>query len=138
MTGKLLRQAAALLRRRAAEATGSPDERWMVDQDEAGALILAGFAPEDVEPDGTVSGSTLASFAYADDPEQRTHAQALGAAAHMAGLDPQTAVLLAVWLETTASLQDRAEELGDVVGAAPLVEPAGCFARSYLRTATTR
>ncbi|WP_336052247.1 hypothetical protein [Streptomyces sp. CA2R101] len=50
----------------------------MVDQDETGTLILAAFAPEDVEPDGTVSDSVLASFAYADDPEQRTHAQALG------------------------------------------------------------
>ncbi len=55
-----------------------PDKRWMVDQDETGTLILAAFAPEDVEPDGTVSDSVLASFAYADDPEQRTHAQALG------------------------------------------------------------
>ncbi|WP_336052246.1 hypothetical protein [Streptomyces sp. CA2R101] len=43
-----------------------------------------------------------------------------------------------MWLETTALLQDRAEELGDAEGAAPLIEPAGCFARSYPRTATTR
>ncbi|MFD3418876.1 hypothetical protein [Streptomyces decoyicus] len=54
------------------------------------------------------------------------------------GWPRKTAVLLAVWLETTALLQDRAEELGDFEGAAPLVEPAGCFARSYLRTDTTR
>ncbi|GGN43165.1 hypothetical protein GCM10012285_24250 [Streptomyces kronopolitis] len=56
----------------------------------------------------------------------------------MAALDSQTTILLAVRLETTVSFQDRAEELGDVEGAAPLVEPTGCFARSYLWTATTR
>ncbi|WP_328732830.1 hypothetical protein OHT20_31510 [Streptomyces caniferus] len=53
----------------------------------------------------------------------------------MAGLASQTAVPLAAWLETTASLQDRAEGLEDVEGAAPLVEPAKCFALAYLRTA---
>lgn len=52
----------------------------------------------------------------------------------MAALDPQSAVALAAWLETTASLEDRAEELDDVEAAAPLVEPAIRFARLYLRT----
>ncbi|MEU3862893.1 hypothetical protein AB0F03_37375 [Streptomyces sp. NPDC028722] len=43
MTQRVLRQAAALLRRRAAEAIASPKERWMVDQGEEGALVLAAF-----------------------------------------------------------------------------------------------
>ncbi|MFE5594216.1 hypothetical protein [Streptomyces sp. NPDC056549] len=132
----VLREAAALLRRRAAEAAQSPDERWIVDQEEAGGLVVAVFTPEDVDPDGTVSSGILASFAYQDSPERATHARALGAAAHMAALDPLAAVALAAWLETTASFEDRAEELGDVEGAAPLVEPATRFARIYLRTET--
>jgi hypothetical protein len=84
-----------------------------------------------------VSGSVLASFAYPDHPQRHTHARALGAASHIAALDPQAATLLAAWLETTASFEDRAEELGDVAGAAPLVEPAARFARAYLRAATS-
>jgi hypothetical protein len=136
MTQGLLRKAAALLRRRAAEAATSPEERWMVDQDDTGALVLAAFTPKDVDLDGTVGGSTLASFAYPEDPERRTHARALGAASHMAALDPQAAVTLAAWLEITARFEDRAEQLGDVEGAAPLIDPADRFARAYLRTAT--
>ncbi|MEV6403958.1 hypothetical protein AB0M58_13565 [Streptomyces bobili] len=84
-----------------------------------------------------MSGSVLASFAYPDHPRRYTHARALGAASHMAALDPQAAVLLATWLETTAAFEDRAEELGDTEGAAPLTEPANRFARAYLRTATS-
>lgn len=132
----MLREAAALLRHRAVEAAEFPDERWMVDQDETGGLVLAAFTPEDVDPDGTVSSSIL-SFAYSDSPERATHARALGAAAHTAALDPQAAVALAAWLETTASFEDRAEELGDVEGAAPLIDPATRFARAYLRNAET-
>ncbi|MEU7560261.1 hypothetical protein [Streptomyces eurythermus] len=135
MTATLLRQAAALIRHRAAEAACSLEERWMVDQDETGALVLAAFTPESVEQDGTVSGSVLASFAYPGHPERYAHARALGAASHMAALDPQAAVLLAAWLETTAAFEDVAEELGDTEGAAPLTEPANRFARAYLRTA---
>lgn len=135
MTDGLLRKAVALLRRRASEAAEFPDERWMVDQDETGALVLAAFTPQDVDPDGTVGGGILASFAYPDSPERHTHARALGVASHMAALDPQAAVALAAWLETMASFEDRAEELEDVEGAAPLVEPATRFARVYLRTA---
>lgn len=56
MTQGLLREVAALLRRRAAEAADSPDERWMVDQDEAGALVLTAFTPEDVAPGSAVGG----------------------------------------------------------------------------------
>ncbi|MFE5597203.1 hypothetical protein [Streptomyces sp. NPDC056549] len=40
---------------------------------------------------------------------------------------------LAVWLETAAALQERAQELGDAEGAARLIEPATRFAHSYLR-----
>ncbi|MFF5924199.1 hypothetical protein ACFY8C_38625 [Streptomyces flavochromogenes] len=133
MTKGLLREAATLLRRRASEAAAFPDERWMVDQDEAGGLVLAAFVSEDIAPDGMVGGSVVAWFAYPGSPERATHSQALGAASHTAALDPQTAVLLAVWLETTASLEDRAEDIGDVEGAALLVESATRFARSYLR-----
>ncbi|MFD9033325.1 hypothetical protein ACFVZW_19550 [Streptomyces sp. NPDC059567] len=133
----LLREAAALLRRRAAEAAEFPDERWMVDQDETGGLVLAAFTPEDVDPDGTVSSSILTSFAYPDNPERHTHARALGAASHMAAMDPQAAIALAALLETTASFEDRAEELDDAEAAAPLVEPATRFARVYLRTTET-
>lgn len=138
MTAGLLREAAALLRSRAAAATESPEERWLVDQDETGALILAVFTPQDVEPDGTVRSSTLAWFAYPDSPERHTHAQALGAASHMAALDPQTAAALAAWLEMTAAFEDRAEELGGTEAATPLLDPATRFARLYLRTADTR
>lgn len=137
MTDGVLREAAALLRRRAAEAIQSPDERWVVDQDETGGLVLAAMTPQDVEPDGTVSSGIVASFAYPDSPERHTHARALGAASHMAALDPQAAWKLAAWLETTASFEGRAEELGDVEGAAPLIEPATRFARGYLRNAET-
>ncbi|MEU7184132.1 MULTISPECIES: hypothetical protein [Streptomyces] len=133
----LLREAAALLRRHAAEATEFPDERWMVDQDETGGLVLVAFTPEDVEPDGTVSSGILASFAYPDNAERATHARALAAASHTAALDPQAAWMLAAWLETTASFEDRAEELGDVEGAAPLIDPATRFARAYVRNAET-
>ncbi|MGW4701430.1 hypothetical protein [Streptomyces sp. NPDC004285] len=135
MAKGLLREAAAVLRRRAGEAVAAAGERWIVDQDETGALVVAAFGPDDVDPvDGTVSGTILATYAYPDHPERATHAHALAAASHTAALDPQAAVLLAVWLETTAALQDRAQELGDPEGAAPLIEPATRFARSYLRT----
>lgn len=137
MAKALLRETAALLRLRAGEAAAFPDERWMVDQDEAGGLVLASFVPEDVAADGAVGGSVLAWFAYPGSPERATHARALGAASHTAALDPQTAVLLAAWLETTASLEDRAEELGNSESAAPLVKPATRFARSYLRAPET-
>ncbi|MFF4427201.1 hypothetical protein ACFY04_41815 [Streptomyces sp. NPDC001549] len=73
---------AALLRRRAGEAAAFPDERWMVDQDEAGGLVLAAFVPEDIDPDGMVGGSVVAWFAYPGNPERATHARALGAASH--------------------------------------------------------
>ncbi|MCG0069145.1 hypothetical protein L0F81_38795 [Streptomyces tricolor] len=56
---------------------------------------------------------------------------------HAAALDPQTAALLADWLDITAVVEDRAEELGDPEGAAPLVVPATRFARSYLRAPQT-
>ncbi|MFF8262721.1 hypothetical protein [Streptomyces virginiae] len=55
----------------------------------------------------------------------------------MAGLNPQTATALAAWLDTTPSFEDRAEELGDTEGAAPLIEPAARFARAYLRITET-
>ncbi|MFE5550298.1 hypothetical protein ACFQ71_42260 [Streptomyces sp. NPDC056534] len=60
--------------------------------------------------------------------------QALGAASHTAALAPQTAVLLADWLEATAVLENRAEVLGVTEGAASLIEPAIRLARSRLRT----
>ncbi|MFJ9574567.1 hypothetical protein [Streptomyces bacillaris] len=131
----VLREAAALLRRRAAAAAQFSDERWMVDQDETAGLVLTSFVPGDVGADG-ISNSILASFAYPDDPERATYAQALGTAAHMAALDTRAAVALAAWLETTASFEERAEELDEAEGAAPLVEPAARFARLYLRTET--
>jgi hypothetical protein len=65
----------------------SLEDRWTVAQDETVGLGLTAFVPEDVEPDGTMGGSVLASFAYPDDPERHTHARALGAASHMAALD---------------------------------------------------
>jgi hypothetical protein len=133
MAKGLLREAAALLRRRAGEAVAVPGERWMVDQDEAGALVVSAFVPEDVALDGTVSGAAVGWYAYPDNPQRAAHAHALAAASHTAALDPQTAVVLAVWLETTDALQERAQELGDAEGAAPLIEPATRFARSYLR-----
>ncbi|MFF1595134.1 hypothetical protein ACFVY0_44900 [Streptomyces sp. NPDC058286] len=83
-----------------------------------------------------MGGSVLASFAYPDDPERR-HARALGAASHMA-LAPETATRLAARLETTAAFEDRAEELGSVEGAAPLVAWADRFAQAYLCTAPTQ
>lgn len=55
----------------------------------------------------------------------------------MTALDPQAAWRLAAWLETTASFEDRVEELEDVEGAAPLIEPATRFACTYLRNAET-
>ncbi|MFE5591158.1 hypothetical protein [Streptomyces sp. NPDC056549] len=100
-----------------------------MDQDEIGALVIAAFEPEDVTPDGTVSGAIIASYAYPDNPHRATHAHALAAASQTAALDPQTAVALAVWLETAAALQERADELGDAEGAARLisaVEVTGC------------
>lgn len=51
----------------------------------------------------------------------------------LAALDPQAASALAARLETTA-FEDRAEELGDVEGAARMIEPAARFARVYLQT----
>ncbi|MFF6888686.1 hypothetical protein ACFY9F_36550 [Streptomyces sp. NPDC012421] len=74
----VLREAAALLRRRAAEAAEFPDERWMVDQDEMGGLVLSVFTPQDIAPDGFVSSGILSWFAYPDSPERHTHARALG------------------------------------------------------------
>lgn len=138
MTTGLLREAAAALRRRAAEAAASPDERWTVDQDDDGALVLARYLPEDVAPDGTVGGGTLASFAYPGNPDRATHAHALAAAAHIAALDPPAATALAAWLETTATLEEHAEHLDDADGAAPLIRPAARFAHAYLRTPPAR
>jgi hypothetical protein len=137
MNQSVLREAAALLRRRAAEAAGSADERWMVDQDETGALVVAAFTPGDVDLRGSISGATVASFAYPDSPERHTHAWALGAAAHTAALDPPVAVGIAAWLETTAVFEDRAEELSGLDAAAPLIQPAARFAHLYLRTNTS-
>lgn len=105
----------------------------MVDQDETGALVLAVFTPADIEPDGTVGGAVVASFAYSCDPERRAPARSLGAASHMAALDPPTALALAAWLETAADFADRATQLDDLSCAARLIRSAETFARSYLR-----
>ncbi|MET9511961.1 hypothetical protein ABZX62_26475 [Streptomyces flavidovirens] len=73
----LLREAAGLLHRRAAEAPEFADERWMVGQDETDGLVLTAFTPQYVATDGTVSSGILASFAYPDNPVRHTHARAL-------------------------------------------------------------
>ncbi|MER7832190.1 hypothetical protein [Streptomyces sp. NPDC095602] len=88
--GSVLREAAALLRTHAAEALAAPEERWLVDQDENGALVVTAYLPDDVDPEG-VSGTTVLSLAYPDDPDRRTYGRALGTAGHVAALDPQTA-----------------------------------------------
>ncbi|MFE7511437.1 hypothetical protein ACFU8I_09455 [Streptomyces sp. NPDC057540] len=91
MAKGLLREAAAVLRRPAGEAVAAAGERWIVDQDETGALVVAAFGPDDVDPvDGTLSGTILATYAYPDHPQRATHAHAhaLAAASHTAALDP--------------------------------------------------
>ncbi|MFE6134122.1 hypothetical protein ACFQ6Q_38595 [Streptomyces sp. NPDC056437] len=138
MASVVLRGAAALLRVRAEDAVQSSGERWVVDQDEAGGLLLAAYAPKDIAADGTVSRSIVASFAYGDSPTRATDGQALGAAAHTAGLDPKTAQALAALLETMAAYLDQAEELGNTQAAATLLAPAMRFAQTYLRTADDR
>ncbi|MEU9485681.1 hypothetical protein AB0D83_18765 [Streptomyces decoyicus] len=63
---------------------------------------------------GLVSGSIVTSFAYADAPEWHTQRARAGCRCAHGWAGPADRVLLAVWLETTASIQDRAEELEDV------------------------
>ncbi|MFJ9411375.1 hypothetical protein [Streptomyces sp. NPDC101393] len=101
----------------------------MVAQDETGGLVVSGFTPGDVAPDGTIGGAAIASFAYAGSAD--THAQAFAPAAHMAALDPQASIALAHWLEITASLEDRPRTCGTPPERHPLVEPARRFARLY-------
>lgn len=114
--------AALLIRRRALAAAAADAERWMVDQDDAGRLVVGVYTPAGVAPDGTVGGSVVASLAYPGDPERRAPACALGAASHMAGLDPPVALELADWMVETVAGGDPAA----VAGAARL-------ARRYLR-----
>ncbi|WP_120314485.1 hypothetical protein [Streptomyces sp. TLI_171] len=128
----LLRRAAYLLQYRAAQAD-KPGTRWMVDQDDEGALVLASYWPEDTEPGQPHSTSTVASYAYPDHPDLYTHAQAIGAASHSSALDPATAVALAAWLQAAADFADQAEALGGLDRAAPLLAPAIAFAETYLR-----
>ncbi|MET8771666.1 hypothetical protein [Streptomyces sp. NPDC004658] len=93
----------------------------MVDRDDTSALVVNVFTPDDVAGDGTVSGSIVASLASpaarrpggpaARRPgASRTRARMLGAAAHTAALDPQTAVMLTSGLETTASFEEKAQQ----------------------------
>ena len=93
----LLRRAAALIRDRALQFD---DERWMVDQDEHGRLIIGTYGPEDVDPDTGTSTSIVADLSYGDEPG--APAIAVPAANHIAGLDPATGVMLADWLDTAA------------------------------------
>ncbi|MFD3441905.1 hypothetical protein ACFWU3_30870 [Streptomyces sp. NPDC058685] len=95
----------------------------MVGQDQEGGLLLAAYVPKDIAADGTVSRSIVASLAR-DSPTGVTDGQALGAAAHMAGLDPRAALTLAALLETMAAYLDRAEELGDIEATVTLLAPA--------------
>lgn len=59
---------------RAAKAADRTDERWRVDRDETGALLLAAYTPQDLTPDGTVSSRFFASSAYPDNPVRHTRA----------------------------------------------------------------
>ncbi|MFF2630915.1 hypothetical protein ACFVUN_34770 [Kitasatospora griseola] len=111
----MVSEAAKVLERRAA-AADEPGTRWMVDQDDDGALVLASYWPEDAVPGELVSTGTVAVYAYADHPDRYAPEGALAAAAHCAGLDPVTALALAAWLRTAAGFADRAEELGGLAG----------------------
>nr|WP_024127730.1 hypothetical protein [Streptomyces sp. F12]AHE40494.1 hypothetical protein pFRL6_407c [Streptomyces sp. F12] len=82
----------------------------MVDRDDTSALVVNVFTPDDVAGDGTVSGSIVASPAARRPGAARTRARMLGAAAHTAALDPQTAVMLTSGLETTASFEEKAQQ----------------------------
>ncbi|MFD3441899.1 hypothetical protein ACFWU3_30840 [Streptomyces sp. NPDC058685] len=134
MASVVLRGAAALLRLRAEDAVQSPEERWIVDRDETGDLLLAACAPRDVADDGTVNSHVVASLTHEGSPPGAADGPALGAASHMAGLDPKAALMLAAWLDTMAAYADRADEPGNTEAAAPLLAAAMRFAQTYLRT----
>jgi len=110
----ILLEAANVLRERAAAAADDQRERWMVDQSPEHGLIVGSYMPGDVAPDGTVSTSCAAYFAYPGD-DGRTFSNALGVASLMATLDPPSAVALADWLEATyqAWNADRAADPDD-------------------------
>ncbi|MGW2872059.1 hypothetical protein ACWDCZ_28220, partial [Kitasatospora sp. NPDC001225] len=100
-TARVLRRATGVLEQRAL-AADEPGAQWMVDQDEHGALVLAShrLGEGDAVAGGPIGTSTVAVFAYADHPEWHAPARALAAAAHCAGLDPDTSLALAAWLRT--------------------------------------
>jgi len=111
-----LRFAASLLIDRAAAAVSAPDERWTVDRDHEGRLILGTYAPDDVL-DGVPMTSVAATFAYQDDPEGATYEGAFALAAHVAALDPAVGRMLGHLLEAIADghgIEGTARQLADV------------------------
>lgn len=95
----LLRNAATQLRHLAHGALEVGTERWMVDQNEDGGLIVGSYTPDDIDPEGVLSTSTavVAAFHYTDD-DSRAPAAVGPAASHIAALDPRVALALADWL----------------------------------------
>ncbi|KDN80511.1 hypothetical protein KCH_77450 [Kitasatospora cheerisanensis KCTC 2395] len=81
---EVLRRAAGLLEQRAV-AAAEAGTRWMVDQDEHGAPVLASYRPDDTIAGEPVSTSTIASYAYTDHPDRHAPRLSLAAAAHSAG-----------------------------------------------------
>ena len=117
----------ALLIRAHAESAAEPQERWVTDHSPDFGLVVGAFVPEDVQDDGYIMTGCVAYFAYPGDEDHRTHRHALGAAAHMSGLDPQAAMVLADWLVVAAERW----------GSDPQADRAAlAFARVYLRGAS--
>src|SRR5688572_8690436 len=118
----ILLEAANVLRERAAAAADDQRERWMVDQSPEHGLIVGSYMPGDVAPDGTVSTSCAAYFAYPGD-DGRTFSNALGVASLMATLDPPAANALADLLEATYEAW-ATEPVGESEGQWPLMRRA--------------
>ncbi len=119
-------QAAATLRRRAEAAEVVPGERYMVDSSADQGLIVGVYAPDDVNPDGSISTGCAAYFAYPDSSDGAAPAQSLAVAALMAGVDPVAAKDLAACLDDAAAVwNDLPDQLRGSLAR---------FAHSYLRT----
>jgi hypothetical protein len=95
-----LREAARRMRVLAEAALKSAEQRWLVDQSPDYGLTVGAYMPDDIDHEsGYVSTAIVAQFAYGDDADNKTYANALPTATHIAAWQPSVALAIAALLD---------------------------------------